>query len=63
MALAPLSTQAASAESLDDECRVLDGNCGDEPTGAMAVAKAMSRLAALRSVLSNVSSQLQVSVS
>ncbi|KAK9839950.1 hypothetical protein WJX74_001028 [Apatococcus lobatus] len=39
--------------------RVLKGNCSDEPTGAMAVAKAMSRLAILRSVLTDVSSQLQ----
>lgn len=48
------------SESVGYKCRLLDGQCSDEPSGAMAVAKAMSRLAALRSVLSDVSSQLQV---
>ncbi len=41
-------------------CSVLDGRCSDEPNGALAVARAMSRLAVLRSVMSDIASQLQV---
>lgn len=41
-------------------CSLLDGRCSDEATGAMAVARAMSRLAVLRSVVGDISSQLQV---
>ncbi|KAK9866966.1 hypothetical protein WJX84_003788 [Apatococcus fuscideae] len=37
----------------------VQARCSDEPSGAKAVAKAMSRLAVLKGVLSDVSSQLQ----